>query len=116
LCFFFSLVLSIPPPPPPLLLLLLLLLLLSLSLSLCLSLYFFTCRFRFRFVVCRLSFVSLVFFLLPAGNQDPFPFTLLNVCLSTQAAITGPVIMMSQNRQGDLDRFRNDALHINIDV
>lgn len=41
---------------------------------------------------------------------DPFPFILLNLSLSTLAALQAPVILMSQNRQGDKDRkvARND--------
>lgn len=35
---------------------------------------------------------------------DPFPFILLNLVLSFQAAYTGPVVMMSQNRQTAKDR------------
>jgi uncharacterized membrane protein len=35
---------------------------------------------------------------------DPYPFILLNLVLSFQAAYTGPVVMMSQNRQADKDR------------
>ncbi|HEV2673159.1 MAG TPA: DUF1003 domain-containing protein [Aliidongia sp.] len=35
---------------------------------------------------------------------DPYPFILLNLVLSFQAAYTAPVIMMSQNRQGTIDR------------
>jgi uncharacterized membrane protein len=40
------------------------------------------------------------------GGQpfDPFPFILLNLLLSFQAAYTGPVVMMSQNRQSARDR------------
>lgn len=37
---------------------------------------------------------------------DPYPFILLNLLLSFQAAYTAPVIMMSQNRQSDVDRSR----------
>jgi uncharacterized membrane protein len=36
---------------------------------------------------------------------DPYPFILLNLALSFQAAYAGPIIMMSQNRQGDKDRL-----------
>jgi uncharacterized membrane protein len=36
---------------------------------------------------------------------DPYPFILLNLVLSFQAAYTGPVVMMSQNRQAAKDRF-----------
>ena len=35
---------------------------------------------------------------------DPYPFILLNLVLSFQAAYTGPVVMMSQNRQAEKDR------------
>jgi uncharacterized membrane protein len=35
---------------------------------------------------------------------DPYPFILLNLVLSFQAAYTGPVVMMSQNRQQARDR------------
>ncbi len=41
---------------------------------------------------------------------DPFPFILLNLGLSTLAALQAPVILMSQNRQAEKDRrvARND--------
>src|SRR5271155_1030750 len=35
---------------------------------------------------------------------DPYPFILLNLVLSFQAAYAAPVIMMSQNRQASIDR------------
>jgi uncharacterized membrane protein len=35
---------------------------------------------------------------------DPYPFILLNLFLSFQAAYTAPAIMMSQNRQATVDR------------
>ena len=37
-------------------------------------------------------------------HWDPYPFILLNLALSFQAAYSAPIIMMSQNRQSDLDR------------
>ena len=37
---------------------------------------------------------------------DPYPFILLNLALSFQAAYTAPIIMMSQNRQAEIDRKR----------
>jgi uncharacterized membrane protein len=37
---------------------------------------------------------------------DPYPFILLNLALSFQAAYSAPIIMMSQNRQSDIDRRR----------
>jgi uncharacterized membrane protein len=36
---------------------------------------------------------------------DPYPFILLNLVLSFQAAYAAPIIMMSQNRQADKDRL-----------
>lgn len=39
---------------------------------------------------------------------DPFPFIFLNLILSVLAALQAPVIMMSQNRDGQIDRLRAD--------
>jgi len=39
-------------------------------------------------------------------HWDPYPFILLNLALSFQAAYAAPVIMMSQNRQEAKDRLR----------
>ena len=39
---------------------------------------------------------------------DPYPFILLNLILSCIAAIQAPIIMMSQNRQEQKDRQRNE--------
>ncbi len=38
------------------------------------------------------------------GRWDPYPFILLNLALSFQAAYTAPFILMSQNRQQEIDR------------
>ncbi|MBP7670300.1 MAG: DUF1003 domain-containing protein [Ferrovibrio sp.] len=40
------------------------------------------------------------------GAWDPYPFILLNLLLSFQAAYTAPIIMMSQNRMAGIDRRR----------
>jgi uncharacterized membrane protein len=46
---------------------------------------------------------------------DPYPFILLNLALSFQAAYAAPFIMMSQNRQQDIDRTAAEHDHqINI--
>jgi uncharacterized membrane protein len=44
------------------------------------------------------------------NHWDPYPFILLNLALSFQAAYAAPIIMMSQNRQAEKDRMqsRND--------
>ncbi|HEX8905546.1 MAG TPA: DUF1003 domain-containing protein [Longimicrobiaceae bacterium] len=38
-------------------------------------------------------------------HWDPYPFILMNLVLSTQAAYAAPIIMMSQNRQAEHDRL-----------
>src|SRR5215218_5700140 len=40
-----------------------------------------------------------------ARHWDPYPFILLNLVLSFQAAYAAPVILMSQNRQAVRDRL-----------
>ena len=50
-----------------------------------------------------------------ARHWDPYPFILLNLLLNIQAAYTGPIIMMSQNRQSKIDTRRNHLdLQINL--
>ncbi|MGZ2380479.1 DUF1003 domain-containing protein [Rhizobium leguminosarum] len=43
--------------------------------------------------------------ILVSGAFDPYPFVFLNLILSMLAAIQAPIIMMSQNRQAERDRF-----------
>ena len=54
------------------------------------------------------SFILLVWIVLNIAaymeHWDPYPFILLNLALSFQAAYAAPFIMMSQNRQQDIDR------------
>lgn len=46
---------------------------------------------------------------------DPYPFILLNLMLSTLAAVQAPIIMMSQNRQAAKDRAQaNMDYEINL--
>jgi uncharacterized membrane protein len=40
-----------------------------------------------------------------ALRWDPYPFILLNLAFSTQAAYAAPLILLAQNRQADRDRF-----------
>src|SRR6201987_3189940 len=42
-------------------------------------------------------------------HWDPYPFILLNLLFSTQAAYAAPIIMMAQNRQSERDRAQADA-------
>lgn len=39
-------------------------------------------------------------------HWDAYPFILLNLLFSTQAAYAAPIIMMSQNRQSERDRVQ----------
>lgn len=48
---------------------------------------------------------------------DPYPFILLNLLFSTQAAYAAPIIMMSQKRQSELDRLQALAdYHTNLEA
>ena len=60
-----------------------------------------------RFIIIQ-SAILLVWIILNVTawveRWDPYPFILLNLALSFQAAYAAPFIMMSQNRQQDIDR------------
>ena len=50
-------------------------------------------------------------------HWDVYPFILLNLLFSTQAAYAAPIIMMSQNRQNERDRIQAQAdYQTNIDA
>jgi uncharacterized membrane protein len=42
------------------------------------------------------------------GSFDPYPFILLNLAFSTQAAYAAPLILLAQNRQAERDRVEAD--------
>jgi len=48
------------------------------------------------------------------SHWDPYPFILLNLALSFQAAFTAPIILMSQNRTSEQDR-RKTAMDLATD-
>lgn len=55
---------------------------------------------------CIVAFwITLNAFWLAHQAYDPFPFILLNLALSTLAAIQAPIILMAQNRQAERDRI-----------
>jgi uncharacterized membrane protein len=62
-----------------------------------------------RFIIAQ-SCVLVVWLVLNVAawvrHWDPYPFILLNLVLSFQAAYAAPIIMMSQNRQEAKDRLR----------
>lgn len=48
-------------------------------------------------------------------HWDPYPFILLNLALSFQAAYAAPFVMMSQNRQSEKDRLMAESdYHCNV--
>ena len=51
------------------------------------------------------------------NHWDPYPFILLNLLFSTQAAYAAPIIMMAQNRQNERDRAQAMAdFQTNLDA
>ncbi len=60
--------------------------------------------FIISFSIFIIFWVIINVWILVARPFDPYPFILLNLFLSTLAAIQAPVIMMSQNRQEEKDR------------
>ena len=51
------------------------------------------------------------------NHWDVYPFILLNLLFSTQAAYAAPIIMMAQNRQNERDRIQAKAdYQTNIDA
>jgi hypothetical protein len=46
-----------------------------------------------------------------AFRWDPYPFILLNLVFSTQAAYAAPLILLAQTRQADRDHIRDKAAH-----
>ena len=55
---------------------------------------------------CLLALWIVLNVLAIVGHWDPYPFILLNLALSFQAAYATPFILMSQNRQSEIDRDR----------
>ncbi len=68
-------------------------------------------KFIIIFLIVMLIWISLNIYSLTRAF-DPYPFILLNLILSTIAALQAPIIMMSQNRKEEKDRQRavNDYL------
>jgi uncharacterized membrane protein len=45
-----------------------------------------------------------------AYRWDPYPFILLNLAFSTQAAYAAPLILLAQTRQADRDKAHSDRI------
>ena len=61
------------------------------------------------FIIAQTIFVILWMALNAVGfiyHWDVYPFILLNLLFSTQAAYAAPIIMMAQNRQNERDRMQ----------
>ena len=61
--------------------------------------------------IILLTWITLNVTLKKDWRWDIYPFILLNLALSFQAAYSGPVIMMSQNRQASKDRLAAEIDH-----
>ena len=62
-----------------------------------------------RFIIWQTVFVLIWMSVNVIGffyHWDAYPFILLNLLFSTQAAYAAPIIMMSQNRQNERDRVQ----------
>ncbi len=64
-------------------------------------------RFIIGFLIFIIIWIILNIEVLSKGF-DPYPFILLNLFLSCLAAFQAPIIMMSQNRQAEIDRQRSE--------
>jgi uncharacterized membrane protein len=63
-----------------------------------------------RFIIVQSTILAIWIALNVTGliyKWDPYPFILLNLVLSFQAAYAAPIIMMSQNRQAEKDRLQS---------
>ncbi len=51
-----------------------------------------------------------------AYRWDPYPFILVNLAFSTQAAYAAPLILLAQTRQADRDKIREAAVQAHRDA
>ena len=58
--------------------------------------------------VIVIVWIALNLVLMGVYRWDPYPFILLNLAFSTQAAYAAPLILLAQNRQDDRDRVSLD--------
>ena len=64
-----------------------------------------------RFLVGQTVFVAVWIFLNVVAVRlrwDPYPFILLNLAFSTQAAYAAPLILLAQNRQAERDKAQTE--------
>jgi uncharacterized membrane protein len=64
-----------------------------------------------KFIIASMAIIVFWIFLnsfILVGGFDPKPYQMLNLGLAVIAGLQAPIIMMSQNRQGEKDRLRAD--------
>jgi uncharacterized membrane protein len=73
-----------------------------------------------RFIIIQTVIVAVWMILNVVGfvyHWDVYPYILLNLLFSTQAAYAAPIIMMAQNRQNERDRVQaNSDYKTNVDA
>jgi len=73
-----------------------------------------------RFIIYQTVIVAIWMILNVVGfvyHWDVYPYILLNLVFSTQAAYAAPIIMMAQNRQNQRDRAQADEdFHTNVEA
>lgn len=65
----------------------------------------------FLIIQTLILFFWIIFNIISLSNFDPYPFVFLNLVLSFQAAYAAPIIMMSSNRQEEIDRDRSIKIY-----
>jgi uncharacterized membrane protein len=66
-----------------------------------------------KFIVGQTVIVAIWILINAAGivfQWDPYPFILLNLAFSTQAAYAAPLILLAQTREAERDKIRDDAI------
>jgi CRP/FNR family transcriptional regulator, cyclic AMP receptor protein len=59
-------------------------------------------------MIILLLWIVINSYVIPENHIDDYPYQLLGLILGVIAGVQAPIIMMSQNRQGDKDRLRAD--------
>ena len=66
---------------------------------------------KFLIIQTFILFTWVIYNVVSSHEFDPYPFVFLNLLLSFQAAYSAPIIMMSSNRQEEIDRDRSIKIY-----
>jgi uncharacterized membrane protein len=66
---------------------------------------------KFLIIQTIILFTWVIYNVVSSHEFDPYPFVFLNLLLSFQAAYSAPIIMMSSNRQEEIDRDRSIKIY-----